>query len=233
MQSKSTRSGPAERRMPGANASIRAVLFDFGGVISESPFVAFRRFEQERGLPEGFLQGINRNNPDENAWARYERSELAPEAFDEAFARESRAAGHEVRGLDVIDLLFGAIRPQMTVAVTRCREHFLTACLTNNVRHGTGRGLDIEPSRASEWSDALALFDRVIESSQLGLRKPEPRFFVSACRTLGVEPGQAVFLDDLGANLKPARAMGMVTIKVNDPDVALAELETVLGIPLR
>jgi putative hydrolase of the HAD superfamily len=233
MRLKNTSSDPADARNAGVNTSVRAVLFDFGGVVSESPFLAFHRFERQRGLPEGFLQRINRNNPDDNAWARYERSELTPEAFDEAFAAESRAAGHEVRGLDVIDLLFGPIRPQMTAAVTRCRRHFVTACLTNNVRHGGGRGLDAMPSRAREWSDALALFDRVIESSRLGQRKPEPRFFEEACRALGVEPSQAVFLDDLGTNLKPAREMGMVTIKVTDADAALAELETVLGIPLR
>lgn len=219
--------------MDPANRAIRAVLFDFGGVITESPFVAFRRFEQERGLPEGFLQRINRNNADGNAWARFERSDLSPAQFDEAFAAESRAAGQEVRGLDVIDLLFGAIRPQMLAAIKRCRAHYLTACLTNNMRDDGKRGLASQPARAREWAGALKQFDQVIESSKIGARKPEPQFFEHACRQLEIEPGEAVFLDDLGANLKPARAMGMVTIKVIDPDNALAELETVLGIALR
>lgn len=216
-----------------ANAEIRAVLFDFGGVITESPFVAFRRFEQERGLPAGFLQRINRNNPDTNAWARHERSELTPAQFDEAFAIESRAAGQEVRGQDVINLLYGAIRPQMLLAVSRCKAHYRTACLTNNMRHEGRHGLGAMPGRAREWSDALSLFDQVVESSKIGARKPEPRFFERACETLSIDPREAVFLDDLGANLKPARAMGMTTIKVGDPDDALAELEQVLGIRLR
>ncbi len=211
----------------------RAVLFDFGGVISESPFVAFRQFEQERGLPEGFLQRVNRSNPDDNAWARFERSELAPDAFDAAFEAETRAAGHAVRGLDVIDLIYGPIRPQMIRAVRRCREHFLTACLTNNFARAERRGLDRVPGRAQEWAEALALFDAVVESSKVGARKPEQRYFELACRQLGVAPREAVFLDDLGANLKPARDMGMHTIKVNEPDAALAELEQVLAVPLR
>ena len=77
------------------------------------------------------------------------------------------------------------------------------------------------------------LFDEIIESSVVGVRKPEPRFYEIACERLGVDPSECVFLDDLGINLKPARAMGMQTIKVVDPDVALAELETIVGISLR
>lgn len=207
---------------------VRAVLFDFGGVITESPFVAFRRFERESGLPEGFLQAINRRNPEDNAWARFERSELTPEQFDEAFADECREYGHEVRGLQVIDLIYGPVRPQMVRAVARCREHFLTACLTNNVRNAKA---DASP-RAAEWQQALSLFHQVIESSRVGARKPEPRYFDMACRSLGIVPADAVFLDDLGVNLKPARAMGMRTIKVDDPPRALAELEKLLGLKL-
>lgn len=226
-----TRNAHGDARMSQPTAAVRAVLFDFGGVITESPFVAFARFEQQRGLPAAFIQSVNRTNPDVNAWARFERNELTPAQFDAAFADESRAAGHEIRGLEVIDLLYGAIRPQMITAVKHCRARFLTACLTNNVRHDRRR----EPAaaRSREWADALSLFDRVIESSKVGARKPERRFFEQACRSLAIEPGEAVFLDDLGANLKPARAMGMLTIKVTDADSAIAELETVLGMSLR
>jgi putative hydrolase of the HAD superfamily len=209
--------------------AVRAVLFDFGGVITESPFVAFREYERRRRLPEGFLQSVNRRNPDQNAWARFERSELTPSEFDEAFAGECREQGHDVRGSDVIELVYGAVRPEMVRAVARCREHFLTACLTNNVLTlGSGRSAD----RTREWQQALALFHHLIESSKVGARKPERRFFELACRQLGIEPVEAIFLDDLGANLKPARAMGMRTIKVEETARALAELESVLGLNL-
>ena len=209
--------------------SVRAVLFDFGGVITTSPFDAFRSFEQERGLPAGFLQAINLNSPNNNAWARFERGELSAEAFDASFATESREAGHEVRGLEVVALVYGKVRPRMIEAVKRCRDRFITACLTNNFLVSPAVAL---PGRGREWADALALFDEVIESSKVGVRKPEKAFYELACAKLSINPEEAVFLDDLGANLKPARAMGMRTIKVTDPDAALAELASVLGIDL-
>ena len=214
------------------NAPIRAVLFDFGGVITSSPFDAFRRFEQQRGLPTGFLQAVNRTEPDNNAWARFERGELSPERFDEVFASESRSAGHEVRGLDVIALVYGSVRPRMIKAVKHCRGRFVTACLTNNFQHGEADAVLRDAARTREWERALALFDDVIESSRIGVRKPEKAFFEYACDKLSIEPAEAVFLDDLGTNLKPARSMGMRTIKVSDPEVALAELSSLLGIDL-
>lgn len=214
------------------NPAIRAVLWDFGGVMTESPFIAFRRFETERNLPANFLRDINARNHDHNAWARFERSELSPQQFDQAFADESRAAGHEVRGLDVIDLLYGRIRPEMVSALRACKGHFTNACVTNNVSAGAGRGIDRDSKRAQEWKKISALFDVVIESSKVGVRKPEPRFFELACAELGIVPDQAVYLDDLGTNLKPARKMGMHTIKVEDHAKAITELEAVLGLKL-
>lgn len=215
------------------NPTVRAVLWDFGGVMTESPFVAFRRFEQARGLPADFLRDINTRNPDDNAWARFERSELTPEEFDGAYAAETRAAGYEVRGLDVIDLLYGDVRPEMVHALRACKQHYTNVCVTNNVNAGPGRGFDRDPKRGTQCQTVLDLFDMVIESSKVGARKPEPRFFELVCTQLRIAPEQAVFLDDLGANLKPARAMGMHTIKVEDPATALAELETALALVLR
>ena len=214
------------------NQPVRAVLWDFGGVMTESPFVAFGRFEQVRGLPENFLRDINTRNPDGNAWARFERSELTPEEFDRAYAAETRAAGHEVRGLEVIDLLYGEVRPAMVRALRKCKQHYTNVCVTNNVNAGTGRGFDRDPQRATQCQAVLNLFDAVIESSKVGARKPEPRFFELVCTRLHIAPEQAVYLDDLGANLKPARAMGMRTIKVEDPAKAIAELGSVLAISL-
>lgn len=183
-------------------------------------------------MPAGFLQRINRNNAHDNAWARFERGELSPDAFDAEFAAESRAAGHSVRGLEVVALVYGNVRPRMLRAVERCRKHFITACLTNNFAHGPQTEGSVGDAKAGEWKNALALFDEVIESSKIGVRKPEPEFFELACKKLSIEPREAVFLDDLGTNLKPARAMGMFTIKVTDPDLALDELASLLGIDL-
>lgn len=209
-------------------SEFKAVLFDFGGVILSSPFEAFARFEAERGLPPGFLRAVNATNPDTNAWARLERSELSVDEFGIAFAAESAALGHEVDGRELLPLLAGTLRPTMVEALRRCAQRYATALLTNNILLPDGH-VDREP----EMAEVLSWFDVIVESSKIGVRKPDPRFYELACAQLGIEPHEAVFLDDLGVNLKPARAMGMRTIKVVDPDVAIAELEKVLGIGLR
>ena len=206
---------------------IRAALFDFGGVILSSPFEAFAHYEASHGLPPGFLRRVNATDPDTNAWARLERSEVSLAEFSELFARESAALGHEVPGSDVLGLLSGEVRPAMVTAVRRCSERLVTGLLTNNFVLGDG-----EPDPPTARAGVLSLFHGIIESSRVGVRKPDPRFYELACEKLGVEPAECVFLDDLGVNLKPARAMGMTTIKVEDPDVALARLEEVVGFPL-
>lgn len=209
---------------------IRAAFFDFGGVILSSPFEAFNGFEARHGLPRDFIRTINSTNPDTNAWARFERSEVPFDEFCDLFEAECRAAGHEVSARELMPLLAGEIRPAMVAAVRRCREEGLvTAMLTNN-----WVSLDVRPAdaRAAGRDEVLALFHHIIESSKVGVRKPDPRFYEIACETAGVQPSDAVFLDDLGVNLKPAAAMGMTTIKVVDPDVALKELEQAVGFPL-
>jgi putative hydrolase of the HAD superfamily len=208
---------------------IRAALFDFGGVILSSPFEAFAAFETERGLPPDFLRTVNATNPDDNAWAKLERSEVGFDAFGDLFAAESKALGHEVDGRHVLGLLMGTLRPPMVEAVRRCSERLKTGLLTNNFVTTADGHVD----REGEMGAVMAMFDVVVESSKAGVRKPDPRFYELACTELEIDPSEAVFLDDLGINLKPARAMGMTTIKVGDPDVAIAELEAVVGFPLR
>jgi putative hydrolase of the HAD superfamily len=203
---------------------IRAVLWDFGGVILSSPFEAFRHYEEQHGLPTEFIRSVNATDPHTNAWARLERAEIAAEEFDAAFAEESAALGHRVPGADVLALLAGEVREEMVVALDRVKEAGLrTACLTNNVAGGAARP-DVDA--------VMARFDLILESSKVGVRKPEPEFYALACERLGVEPTECVFLDDLGVNLKPARALGMATIKVDDPRRALIELGDVLGLAL-
>jgi putative hydrolase of the HAD superfamily len=208
----------------------KAVLWDFGGVILSSPFEAFRHYEASRGLPPDFIRTVNTADPHANAWARLERAEINTEEFDTEFARESSALGHEVRGADLLELLAGEVREEMVTAIDRIKAAGLaTACLTNNV---AGGGVGVDGEVRPDVAAVMARFDVVLESSKLGVRKPEPAFYTLACEQLGVTADECVFLDDLGVNLKPARAMGMTTIKVGDPAVALAELGTVLGLEL-
>jgi len=210
-----------------------AVLWDFGGVILSSPFEAFRRYEKEAGLPEDFIRGLNARNPDINAWAKMERSEVSLEEFVALFEAEALAQGHKLDGWRVLQALSGDIRPQMVEALRRCRDGFRTACITNNMKSGEGPGMARSREKAQAVAEIMTLFEHVVESSKLGWRKPDPRIYRHACDLLGVPPERCIYLDDLGINLKPARAMGMRTIKVGDPDVAIAELETMVGIPLR
>jgi putative hydrolase of the HAD superfamily len=204
---------------------IRAVLFDFGGVISSSPFEAFAHLEAERGLPADFIRTVNATNPDTNAWAKLERGEVDLETFGSLWSEEARALGHELDGRLVLERLAGEIRPEMVDAIRSCRAKYKTACLTNNFTRA-------EAILSDEVAAVYNLFDAILESRVLGVRKPDPRFYELACEALGVEPDECVFLDDLGVNLKPARALGMHTIKVGDPDVALSELRELTGLSL-
>jgi putative hydrolase of the HAD superfamily len=210
-------------------SSFRAVFWDFGGVILSSPFDAFLQYEAQKGLPEGFLRSVNATNPDANAWALLERNEVSPRDFDALFLAESTALGHPVPGADVLKLLAGEIRPAMVEALDTVKAAgYAMACLTNNVVGGDGA----TPERREAVSAVMARFDAVIESSKVGCRKPETRFYEIACETLQVSPHECVFLDDLGVNLKPAAAMGMHTIKVINPDEALAALSAALQLSL-
>jgi putative hydrolase of the HAD superfamily len=209
---------------------IRAVLWDFGGVLTTSPFEAFNRFEQEIGLPRDLIRGINATNPESNAWARFESSQITLDEFDAAFAEEAHALGHAVRGKQVVELLSGDLRPRMVAALKECKRRFKVACLTNNVKSGEGPSMARSTERAERMQRVMDLFDVIVESSKEGIRKPNPKFYQLACERLGIAPSEAVFLDDLGINLKPAKALGMTTIKVTSEDDAIAELERVLGI---
>ena len=209
---------------------VEAVIGDFGGVLTTLPFEAFARFEIERGLPADIIRRTNTNNHWENAWAKFERAELDLEAFDQLFAAESLAVGAEVRGKDVLPLLSGDLRPEMVEALRLVKSRFKTGCITNNL---PANAMGSASGRSLYVAEVMALFDHIIESAKIGLRKPDPRIYRMMVEALGVDPAGCVYLDDLGVNLKPAREMGMTTIKVVDAAQAIAELEAATGLVLR
>ncbi len=217
----------------GMNRPFEAVLWDFGGVILSSPFEAFNRYEAELGLPHDFIRRVNAVDPDHNAWARMERAEIDMARFAELFEAEARALGGELSGHKVIELISGEVRPQMVEALKRVRRRYRIACITNNMPAGHGPSMTRSAETAAQVTEIMALFEHVVESSKLNMRKPDPRIYRRACDLLGVAPEACVYLDDLGINLKPARAMGMATIKVQSAEQALAELEALIGLPLR
>ncbi|MEE4301859.1 MAG: HAD-IA family hydrolase [Pseudomonadales bacterium] len=214
-------------------SDLQAILWDFGGVLTTSPFEAFARYEAERGLPRDFIRGINATNPTDNAWARFESSRIGIDEFDEAFREEARAQGHDVPGRDVLALLSGDVRPRMVAVLEQCKAHFRCACLTNNVKSGRGPGMATDEARASAVAEVMAKFDLVVESSVEGVRKPEPRAYEIVLERLGVTPDRMLFLDDLGINLKPAAQMGMTTIKVLSEEQAIADLAQATGLDFR
>jgi putative hydrolase of the HAD superfamily len=209
---------------------IEAVIWDFGGVLTSSPFAAFARYESERGLPADIIRRTNAANHRENAWAKFERAEVDIDTFDRLFAAESLALGAEVRGRDVLPLLSGDLRPEMVEALRRVKARFKTGCITNNL---PANAIGSASGRSLYIAEVMVLFDHVIESARIGLRKPDPRIYRMMVDALGVDPKACVYLDDLGVNLKPARDMGMTTIKVVNASQAIAELEAATGLALR
>ena len=204
---------------------IKAVIFDLGGVILDSPMEIFAAFEKQHGLPENFLNRLIVESGQEGAWARLERGELALTEFFDAFDQEIRQAGADISSRKLMAAVndFANVRPEMLKAVRRLRKSgYLVAALTNNWlldNGGTSTGLDL----------LKAEFDVFIESSRAGVAKPDPAIYEMALRELGVRAEDAAFLDDIGRNLKPAKQMGMTTIKVTNAEDAIAELDRVLG----
>lgn len=212
---------------------IEAVIWDFGGVFTSSPFEAFNRYEAERGLPKDFIRAVNATNPHDNAWALFERAEINAADFDRRFLAEATALGHAVRGADVLPLLSGDVRPKVVEALRTCKARGLkTGCITNNVQAGQGAGMASSSEKALAVADIMGEFDAVIESSKAGVRKPDPRIYRMMCDLLAVEPTACIYLDDLGVNCKPAAELGMTAIKVTGEAQLLADLERALGFTL-
>lgn len=210
--------------------AVEAVIWDFGGVFTTSPFEAFNRFEAEKGLPKDLIRRVNATNPDTNAWALFERNEVDTARFDALFLEESTALGHPVRGADVLPLLNGMLRPRMVEALRACKAQFKVGCITNNVVSMHSPGQDAGQRSAGAMAQVMPLFDAIIESSKAGVRKPDPKIYLMMCDLLDVKPEACIYLDDLGINCKPAAGLGMKAIKVVDVDQTLSELATHTGL---
>jgi putative hydrolase of the HAD superfamily len=209
---------------------ISAILWDFGGVLTTSPFEAFNVLEESIGAPKDFIRSINATNPESNAWAQFESNQVSFDEFDQMFADESEARGHRIPGKEVIARLSGDLRPRMVEVLRICKDNFRVACITNNVKAGEGPGMSRSAAQAAAVAEVMAMFDLVIESSVEGIRKPNPDIYKLACERLDVPTHHAVFLDDLGINLKPAKALGMQTIKVLNEQQAIEDLAAVTGL---
>lgn len=200
----------------------KAIIWDFGGVITSSPFEAFNQFEEANGLPKDIIRTINSENPDTNAWAKFESNSITIDVFNDLFLKEAKAKGFDIKGRDIIKLLKGSIRKNMVSFLRELKSDFKLGCITNNVKSSS------EENNDNETKEAMSLFDHVIESSIVGIRKPNPEIYMMSCDALKVSPDQCIYLDDLGINLKPAKELGMTTIKVIQPEDAIQEVRNLL-----
>tara|TARA_A100001035_G_scaffold62018_1_gene46824 strand:+ start:5307 stop:5933 length:627 start_codon:yes stop_codon:yes gene_type:complete len=202
----------------------KAVIWDFGGVITSSPFEAFNKFELDNNLPKDIIRTINSENPDDNAWAKFERNDVDINEFDTLFSKEADKKGFQISGKQVVKLLSGDIRKPMVDFLLSLKENYKLGCITNNIQNSK----DEKVNHLNQASQVMKIFDHIIESSKVGLRKPDPNIYYMSCDALGVRPEECIYLDDLGINLKPARKIGMTTIKVIDPNEAIDEVKKYL-----
>ena len=213
-----------------SSLQLQAILWDFGGVFTTSPFENFNKLEAELGAPQDFIRQVNSTNPDKNAWAQFESNSVSLDDFDVLFADESEGLGFRIEGKAVINVLSGDLRPRMVEVLKVCKQHYKVACITNNVKAGKGPGMNQNTEKANQVGQVMDLFDAIIESSVVGIRKPNPAIYQMACKTLEVNPQDCAFLDDLGINLKPAKELGMATIKVLTEDQAISDLSKLTGL---
>jgi putative hydrolase of the HAD superfamily len=204
----------------------RAAIFDIGGVLTHSPVTRIQQYCLEQAIPDDVRYAIFA--PDDGPWSRFERSELTREQFAAEFDAHVTRCGTAARGTSFMEWFFVGFgeRPEMVAVVKHLRGKVKLGSITNNVAR------DEPAQRRTSGIDLPSLFDVVVESAIEGIRKPDPRIYRLACERLGVEPTEAVFLDDLGSNLKGAKALGMHTIKVDATASAIDDLEAALGIPL-
>lgn len=206
-----------------------SIFWDFGGVITSSPFEAFNKFEIKNNLPENFLRKVNSTNPQSNAWALLEQSKISQIEFNELFFQESSDLGYGVDGLEVLNLLEGDLRLGMVEIIkTLKKKGFTQACLTNNFIPDNDNQPDMID--LNKKTEIFNLFDFIFESKEIGLRKPDQAFYDYVLEKVDTSPEKIIFLDDLGINLKPAKAMGITTIKVISESQAKADLENLLKI---
>ena len=182
----------------------------------------YNKFEEANGLPKDIIRTINSENSDMNAWAQFESNSITIDQFNDLFLKEAKAKGFDIKGRDIIKLLKGSIRENMVSFLRELKSDFKLGCITNNVKPSSEENTD------NETKEAMSIFDHVIESSIVGIRKPNPEIYMMSCDALNVSPDQCIYLDDLGINLKPARELGMTTIKVIQPEDAIQEVRNLL-----
>lgn len=207
--------------------TIKTIIFDFGGVVTNSPIEGFKKLEDTYGYAKGLITSINMNNPNNNAWAQSERGEINIDTFLSQFEKEALEIGQKINANEILMQLYGSMRPIMVnkiISLAKSKKYKLI-CLTN-VLKGIKKFMPKE--REEDVNNIMSYFDVIYESYKIGMRKPESRIYEYIIENLAIIPNEAVFLDDLGMNLKTAKKLGINTIKVVDPEESIKELDLLL-----
>ena len=207
--------------------NIQTIIFDFGGVITDSPIEGFKKLEKSYGISKGVISSIVMTNPDNNAWAKSERGEIDIQTFIEEFNLEAKKLGYNLNAKEILKQLYGPLRPLMVEKIASLSKNYQLICLTNVLK---GVHVFSPEERKKEVDHVLSFFDKIYESCEIGMRKPEKRIYRYLLDDLKIKPENSVFLDDLGMNLKTAKLLGINTVKVIDPTAALKELDNYLKI---
>ena len=207
--------------------TIKTIIFDFGGVVTNSPIEGFKKLEDTHGYAKGLITSINMNNPNNNAWAQSERGEINIDTFLSQFEKEALEIGQKINANEILMQLYGSLRPIMVnkiISLAKSKKYKLI-CLTNVLK---GMNKFMPKEREEAVNNILSYFDVIYESYKIGMRKPESRIYEYIIDNLAIIPNEAVFLDDLGMNLKTAKKLGINTIKVVDPEESIKELDLLL-----
>ena len=205
--------------------SIKNIIFDFGGVVTDSPIEGFKNLEEHYGISKGTISSIVMTNQDNNAWAKSERGEINIDTFIKEFNQEALNLGFKLDATNILKQLYGPLRPIMVEKIISLSKNFQLICLTNVLKDVH---IFSNEKRILEVKNILNYFDKIYESYKIGMRKPEKRIYEHVLNDLNIKPENTIFLDDLGMNLKTAKLLGIHTIKVVNPIKAIKELDNMI-----
>ena len=201
------------------NNVIKIVLWDYGGVLTESPIKNFRKFENDNNYVLDSIVKINSYNKYNNAWAKLEKDEISIEKFSKLFSEEAKQFGILNINTDkLLECLNVKLNIKMVELLENISKFYTCVCLTNNFKK----------VGSSNFKNIKHNFSLIIESSKIGFRKPEKQIYKHVLEVLKVNAKEILFIDDLGINLKPARELGFHTYKFTDTDKTISYIKNML-----
>ena len=201
--------------------AIKIVLWDYGGVLTESPIINFRKFENDNNYSLNTIVKINSDNKYNNAWAKLEKDEISIEQFSKLFREEAKQFGIPNINTDkLLECLNVKLNIKMVELLENVSKFYSCVCLTNNFKKMS----------SYDFENIKHNFSLIIESCKIGLRKPEKEIYTYVLKVLKVSAKEILFIDDLGINLKPAKELGFQTYKFIDTNKTISYMKNMLKI---